>query len=261
MDVDPFLAPPPIQVPLPRSPLIHVLAQIRFPPILAIRSPDSASGFQEQLRADYPILDREEAHQVTFGPGGASQTTEVVWRLSDRDRSWRASLATGFVALETTRYTSRNDFIVRLRKVLAAAEAVFAPQIVTRIGVRYIDRVEGEALRAIRELVRPEVLGLAATFLAPRATHSLAETLLQGEQGQLRARWGLLPPRATVDSAAYPPVDYPTWILDLDMFQEAETPFAVDELAVTAERLAEQIYAVFRWAVTDEFLRHYGGEP
>ena len=261
MDVDPFLAPPPNQVPLPRSPLVHVLAQIRFPPILAIRSPDSASGFQEQLRADYPILDREEARQVTFGPDGASQTTEVIWRLSDRDRSWRASLATGFVALETTRYTSRADFAAHLRKVLAAAEVAFAPQIATRIGVRYIDRVEGEALHAIRKLVRPEVLGLAATPLASRTTHSLAETLLRGEQGQLRARWGLLPPQATVDPAAYPPVDRPTWILDLDMFQEAETLFAADELAATAERLAEQVYAVFRWAVTDEFLRHYGGEP
>jgi uncharacterized protein (TIGR04255 family) len=261
MNGDPFLASRPKQVPLPQSPLVHVLAQIRFPPILAIRSPDATSGFQERLRNDYPVLDREETHQLTLGPGGASQTAEVIWRFSSLDRTWRVSLATGFVALETRCYISRADLLVRLRQVLAATEAAFSPRIATRTGVRYIDRIEGKALEAIQQLVRPEILGLVGTPLAPRLLHGLAEALLEGEEGRLLARWGLLPPQATVDPASYPPVDRQTWMLDLDMFRDAEAPFATDDLAATVERMAEQIYALFRWIVTDDFLRVYGGEP
>ena len=32
-------------------------------------------------------------------------------------------------------------------------------------------------------------------------------------------------------------------------------------LAKSAQRFAERIYTIFRWAVTDDFLRRYGGTP
>jgi uncharacterized protein (TIGR04255 family) len=37
--------------------------------------------------------------------------------------------------------------------------------------------------------------------------------------------------------------------------------FDVEELLNEAQRFAERIYTFFRWAVTDEFLQHFGGEP
>ncbi len=38
-------------------------------------------------------------------------------------------------------------------------------------------------------------------------------------------------------------------------------PFNVDRIAADARHFAERIYTFFRWVVTDEFLRTYGGEP
>lgn len=43
------------------------------------------------------------------------------------------------------------------------------------------------------------------------------------------------------------------------MFTASPRPFSVDQLAESAGRFAERLYTFFRWAVTDEFLRRYGG--
>ena len=75
------------------------------------------------------------------------------------------------------------------------------------------------------------------------------------------ARWGRLPPGATVDPAAIEPVEEKSWILDLDMFSAASMPFTVDPVVDEVRRYAERIYAIFRWAVTDDFLVRYGGKP
>ena len=49
-------------------------------------------------------------------PGGNPEIREIpTWRFRDRDGKWRVSLAPEFVALEATSYSSRNDFLGRLR--------------------------------------------------------------------------------------------------------------------------------------------------
>jgi hypothetical protein len=43
------------------------------------------------------------------------------------------------------------------------------------------------------------------------------------------------------------------------MSSVASVPFAVDRVVEIAKQYAERVYTFFRWAVTDEFLRRYGG--
>ncbi|MFO5473256.1 MAG: TIGR04255 family protein, partial [Dolichospermum sp.] len=92
---------------------------------------------------------------------------------------------------------------------------------------------------------------------------SINESLfsLPGGEDQIIARWGLIPPNGTFDPDAIEPVDEPSWILDLDMSLSKQRDFDVEELLNEAQRFAERIYTFFRWAVTDEFLQHFGGEP
>ena len=132
-----------------------------------------------------------------------------------------------------------------------------------RLGVRYIDRVTGDGLADISKLVRQEVLGIVALPFSEHARHSLTETIfaLPESKEQLQARWGKVPAGATVDPNAIEPIDEPSWVLDIDMFSNEEHPFAAKEIVNTARRFAERLYTVFRWAVTDDFLRRYGGKP
>jgi uncharacterized protein (TIGR04255 family) len=189
--------------------------------------------------------------------------SSTVWRFQNADGEWRVSLAPDFIAIETTRYTSRNDFLGRFQMILEALQEHFEPRIVDRLGVRYIDRVTGENLERLPELVGPEVAGILGSSLSQHVHHSICENVFQlpEEGGRLLARWGLVPPNATVDPAAIEPLGEKSWLLDLDAYTEEGLAFDAAEVVARARRFAERIYKFFRWSVEPEFLRRYGGEP
>jgi uncharacterized protein (TIGR04255 family) len=261
MTEDPLVAPTPTEVPLENAPLVRVIAQVRFPTILAIEQRDFVVPFQEAIRSTYPVLRQEQAQGVLVSPAGVTPVKpQTAWRFADVAGHWRVSLTPEFLAVETTKYTSRVDFLARLRTVVAALDEHAEPKLIDRLGIRYIDRITGAAVDDIANLVRPEVRGITGTPVASRAAHALAETMFELDDVRMVARWGLLPPGATVDPAAIEPASDKSWILDLDMFNANPIPFSVDRVVADAKRFAERIYTFFRWAVTDDFLRRYGGK-
>jgi len=248
---------------LRNAPLVRVIAQVRFPVIASIEKREFIAPFQEVLRDTYPVLRQEKTQGVVFGPQGVASTqSEVVWRFRDIDEKWRVSLAPDFIALETLSYTSRNDFLSRLQLALDGVVEHIGPKIVDRLGLRYIDRIEGQDLGNINELVRREMVGILATPMAPQAEQSLHEAIfnIPDTNAKLRARWGQVPSGSTVDPDAIEPVGTPSWLLDLDMFSTKPQAFDASNLMMHVREYAERIYTLFRWAVTDEFLRRYGGE-
>ena len=186
---------------------------------------------------------------------------ETIWRLQDAAQSWRVSLAPTFVALETPRYTSRQDFLRRFTAIVEALEVTLKPQLTQRVGLRYISRIEREALHLLPNLLQPEFVGAVATPFGKAAQHLLTEAMIETDEAMLLARWGKLPPGATADPQAIEPIGTESWIHDLDLFKELSVPFVSAELITMLEALAKRQYAVFRFMVTDDYLRHYGGTP
>lgn len=268
--VTPLSGGPPAEVPLPFAPLARVIAQARYAPILAIRNPDKVAIFQEAIRATYPILQEERFPHITIGPLGPPAAREgVIWRFGDHEPQpqWRVSLSADFVALETSAYSSRADFLSRFEHVVQALEQSFKPAQCQRLGIRYIDRMKGDAIARIVELIRPKILGIAfpddepPLSLGGAVLHLMTEAAIAAQEGQITARWGSLPENVTYDPNTLEPIDKRSWILDLDMFTTAPVAFESEVLVSTARAFAERIYAVFREMVTDEFLRFYGGNP
>lgn len=263
----PLAGPPPPEVPLTDPPLVRVIAQVRFPLIASLEKREFIALFQESIREFYPVLRPEEQRSVVMGSQGAMHTrSNTLWRFNETSGAWRVTLAPDFLALETTKYTSREDFMERLRLVLEALKEHVDPKVLDRLGVRYIDRLSGEDVNALPQLVRPEVAGILASSLAASAQRSVSENvfILPGHAGQITARWGLLAPRSTIDPGALDAIDEPSWILDTDAFQSFQTGsrrLDVDSLVEQARGFAERIYSIFRWAVTNEFLRRFGGDP
>ena len=263
----PLAGPPPPEVPLTDPPLVRVIAQVRFPLIASLEKREFIASFQEAIRESYPVLRPEEERSVVLGSQGVVDTrSHTLWRFHEARGAWGVTLAPDFLALETTRYTSREDFMERLRLVLEALEEHVDPRELDRLGVRYIDRVSGENLSALPQLVRPEVAGILGSPLSERAQRAISENvfILPRNAGQITARWGLLASRSTIDPAALEAIEEPSWILDTDAFQSFEAGSRQLDVASVVEQargFAERIYSIFRWAVTDEFLRRYGGEP
>ena len=259
------------EVPLPQAPLARVVAQVRFPSILAIRNPDRVAGLQEVLRGTYPNLSRDQVHSIEVtGNQTPKVDQDLIWRFADceKDPDWQVSLGVNFVAVETSSYDSRADFLARLRTVLVTVEQTFNPASANRLGLRYIGRLTDEAVERLDELIHPEVLGLDRPpgnldpSLREAVIHQLTETQFLVAGGDcIQGRWGRLPRNTTFDPSALEPVDKSSWILDLDMFTTSPQPFGHEGLVTTATGFAECLYWLFRQMVTVEFLRFYGGDP
>jgi uncharacterized protein (TIGR04255 family) len=260
--VDPFLGPAPAEVGLSHAPLARVIAQVRFPPILALDKPEEVSGFQKAIRADYPLLRRDEVREIEVAPlGNIKVTTGVVWKFSDAREEWQVSLSTTFVALETRAYTSRADFLTRLDAVVRAADAAFTPQVVERLGIRYVNRIQGSPLDRLSLFVRPEMLGVVLSPIAAHVRLNITETHLElpGGVGQMLIRHGRLPPQATYDPEVIQPDGASSWVLDIDTYQAERGSFDPWVLSELLRGLADQAYRLFRWVVTDDFLKEHGG--
>jgi uncharacterized protein (TIGR04255 family) len=258
---DPLVAPPPAEVPLKNAPLVRVIAQLRFPEVLSVEQRDFVAPFQEAIRGKYPVLRQEETQGILLRRGGvAPGKPKIAWRFSDTGGDWRVTLSSEFLALETTKYTSRSDFFDRVRYLAEALDELIEPSQLDRLGVRYIDRITGAAVDDIARLVRPEIRGILGTIASTHAAHAISEVMFELPNARVLARWGGLPPDQTVDPAAIEPANERSWILDLDMSSAAPMPFTVDSVVAEAQRYAERIYTIFRWVVTDEFLARYGGK-
>ena len=242
-----------------------MIAQVRFPAVVSIQ-PDSSfvAPFQEALRKDYPVLRQERQLQVLIGPsGGFPQDAGVVLRFEQQDPdAWQVTLAPTFVSLSAKRYTSRSDFLTRLAVVLHSLDSWLDPKVCDRVGVRYIDRVSGEALDRLPTLVRPDVLGImgAPTYDGIEVVHTLSDALFRlDDASELRSRWGLLPAGATYDPSIAPAGER-SWMLDLDHYSATPEDFDLAAISGKVSTFCDRIYRVFRWAVTDDFLDEFGAE-
>lgn len=253
----------PEEVPLENAPLVRVIAQMRFPPILSVEKKDCVSLFQEVIRKEYPILEPERTETFKVAEGDYFRYgSETTWRFRDRTKNWIISLSSSSLAIETKKYSSRTDFIERLGFGLQALDDTFKPQIVERLGLRYVDQILGENLKDLYLLVNPEISGMLNLEFQKYLNYSINESLffLPDREARIFARWGILPKGDTFDPEALEAIDEPSWILDLDMSGFEFRPFVIEEVTKHARCFSERLYAFFRWAVKDEFLQRYGAK-
>lgn len=253
----------PERILLAADPLVRVLAQIRFSPVLSIREQSFVAPFQEEIRHTYPLVGKEMQQHVAQGVGGELTLGEaVLWRFSDAERNWQVTLAQDFVALDCSNYSDRTDFVRRLGETLHAVGAHVRPVLTNRVGVRYTNRLSGmEKIDQLPNFVRPALLGMASAELgAGEAVNELTQAEFTTNAVNLQGRWGHLPATATHDPSIKA-LDQLSWILDLDAYIAVTTPFDPEMCAAEAERFAGIVYGFFRWAVSDEFLVAHGAPP
>ena len=252
---NPLSATPPTEIPLENSPLVSVLAQVRFPAMQAMENREVVAPFQEAIAETYPEVIAERTQGVVISPKGVQSKEGVIWRFHDESKTWRVTLAPEFLSLEAQVYGSRRHFIRRFEDVLDAFELI-APPIIDRVGVRYVNRLLGDEFTNLPALVRPELAGFTGTDLGDAIIHTMSESVftLPDNQGQLLARWGRIPKSQTPDPNVFKPISEVSWVLDIDTFKTESRGFDVPSIIADAERFAERNYTFFRWAVTDAFL-------
>ncbi|HSS77995.1 MAG TPA: TIGR04255 family protein [Thermoanaerobaculia bacterium] len=259
----PMLFPDSPRVLYSRNPLIDVISQLRFPPILRIDS-EVPAGFQERIREDFPLLSEEDPSLFADLPpeftqfmkaGLSSQAKRNVWKFESEDTNWAVTLTREFVALQTKEYNQWEEFRVRLRGVLDALQAEYRPSFLTRIGLRYQDLIVRSTLGLTdlpwSDLLQPHV---AAEFSSPSLRTAVREAAhrvlieLSHQKGNVNLQHGTA--RRQGDKEI-------SYLIDNDFFTEEKM-----EVANALERLDlfnREAGRLFRWCISDRL--HAAMEP
>lgn len=228
----------------PRNPLVVVVAQLRFHPILKVA--DRLADFQDVVRERFPAFQVRASRTVEFRePVGLDVRDEQQFVFLSADGLTTLYLSPTSLGFDCRAHHERadlhHDFGLAMRALLAAHKSV-AP---TRLGLRYVNAIHRERIErdlgrpvAWSELVTPSFRRVPGDAPLDESTQFASEvTSGTGGLGQLTARCALVSPPGSTGRE---------FRLDFDRYAESGvTADTVDSLLTS---FADDIYALFRSA-------------
>lgn len=262
---------------LKSAPLVHVLAQVVFSPILSLER--SLPELQERLAPEYPRFRESSVTTIPLTGGAATAVPISVaqWEFADRAQRTGIVLSKNSVVLQTTAYSSREAFFTRLYAILNTIRdfASSAP-LVERIGLRYVDLVRPVGDEPYRTYVHMGLLGFPfrdSPHLHARSLGFLTQSVAKTNSGMLAIRSGTLPPGALLPPDLNPgmlqpalqpmPSERPGLAVDFDHFTvfDGTTPamdFDPEAILAHARLLHATLREAFDTIITPEALKRWG---
>lgn len=233
-----------------KNTLTGVSCQLSYPPILKIAQ-EMPSAFQDAVRGDYPLFEARPtltflAPTVPGQPATQTVTNAYVFSTAESPQPQRTlSLAQDSLALTTTAYTRRSEFLAFLQPPLDALQAIYKPAFFTRVGFRYqnmiVRSVLGLGETAWGELLKPVFVGLAsAEELAGEVSVDYSQMQYKSENGNVVLQHG---------TTAHPTTNEQCYLIDVDV----STPERVSLQDVTDKLKALNIDALqlYHWCLSD----------
>lgn len=262
---------------LKNAPLVHVLAQVAFSPILALER--YLADIQGRFGPEYPRFRESTITAIPLmGSGPAAAPSAVVqWEFADRAQRIGIVLTKSGVVLQTTAYGSRESFFTRLHAILSTIRD-FAPStpLVERIGLRYVDLVRPVGDEPYGTYVHMGLLGFPfrdSPKLAARSLGFLTQSVAKTPHGMLAIRSATLPPGTLLPPDLDPGMLQPPFApekggrpglaVDFDHFTvfDGTLPpmdFEPDAILAHTIRLHATLREAFDTIITEEALKQWG---
>lgn len=243
------------------NPLKVVVAQIRFPALYGLIEPAALAVFQTALRQYPSALSRISNITVTIGEGGGANATTDAGpvRFASEDGAWIINITTDWVSLETTKYESWIGFRTRFEELLGAFPGDLRPTRITRIGVRYVDQIQAPGVGTPadwRRYIVPSLLGAEDSLIFDeRIAQGLQQLTFRIGEDAINVRHGYVRNDITADFPS-------TYVIDSDLFTDAEQPFEVPAILERSNRYHDWAWSLFRRSITPAAVELLGGiEP
>lgn len=246
-----------------KNPLVEVICQLKFPPILRIDA-DLPSAFQELVRESYPLFEGRQELQLALPPalaqfvgiesglGGGKNH-----QFTSGDGNWVVNLTRDFLALTCRRYERWEQFKDHLGRPVHGLLDLYSPAFFSRIGLRYRDVIKRSQLGLDgvpwSDLLTPQIAGeLSSGDIAGDIEHAASEVVIRFAEGLGKAhlRHGLV--RAGSEGET-------CYLIDTDFFTEERTEVANYDAIL--DRFKQQAARLFRWCITDRLHRAMGPQP
>lgn len=218
---------------LANSPLIVVLTEIRFAPILTMGN--LIPEIQEALRRrGFPGFASSIMQQFQLSLAGGEPTLQTAsrWVFTSKDGAQTITLTTEGVSLQTTAYDDFEGFLAHVSNAVSVIAAVAEPSFADRVGLRYVDAIPNVGDEMSR-FFNETVLTFSAADLEVESLLSSQHIIATTDVGHLQIRLNqvqnapLLPP--DLNSPELAAVGSPRTgvhaILDIDSADERRTDF------------------------------------
>src|ERR671933_1287113 len=237
-----------------RNPLVEVVCQLRFPPILKISHQEPVE-FQDEIRFQYPLFETTQSQfpsemAAVIQQFGLPLPSDIAYSFKSEDQKWQLAITKEFIALTTSAYERYEQFKQRLQEAVVIFERIYRPSFYTRVGLRYQDLI----IRSNLGLEDKNWSDLIARHIAselhnPELSSSIQAVMknlvLKTEQGQVNFKHGLVTvkePGKNNEEIAY--------LFDADFYteQKIERDGNVWNLLDQSNKSARRL---FRWSITD----------
>jgi uncharacterized protein (TIGR04255 family) len=235
------------------NPLVEVVCQLRFSPILKIAHQEPVE-FQDEIRSEYPLFERVQplpleilniAQQV-----GVSLNSDLALSFKSEDQKWHLSITKDFISLGTSSYERYEQFKQRFEYAIQIFERIYKPSFYTRVGLRYRDLIIRSKLgindKGWSELISQHI---ASELQDPELSNSIQsltkQLVLRIDNGQVSFQHGLVTigdPQGNTSEEAY--------LIDADFYTEQKIKGERDVWNVL-NRFNKSAGSLFRWSITD----------
>lgn len=237
-----------------RNPLVEVVCQLRFPPILKISHQEPVE-FQDMIRFKYPLLEITRAQlspeilQVVQQLGLPLQS-DTTYSFKSEDQRWSLSITKDFIAITTASYERYEQFKERLEEALEIFESIYMPSSYTRIGLRYQDLIIRSKLgiedKDWSELIAKHIASELYESNLSSSIHTILKSLvLKTEGGQINLNHGLVSLKETQSNN-----DEIAYLFDADFYTEQKIEGKGDVWNVL-NQFNQSAGRLFRWSITD----------
>jgi uncharacterized protein (TIGR04255 family) len=168
------------------APLVYVLAQIKFNPILLMG--EAIPQLQDVYRK-MGLIKYEEKVLNTFKFSNDAPTTTTIqqWHFSDSNNTHKVILGTDSMTLEATSYRDHHSFFDLFFKYLNSLESINDIAQTTRIGLRYIDLITSKGDDNLNDYMINHFLGYTFNGVDDVEDYlSLSQYQAATKQGQIR---------------------------------------------------------------------------
>lgn len=228
-----------------RNPLVSVICQLRFHPILKIG--ERVADFQDDVRAGFPGFAEATANMlnVQVEAGGFEVKKEQQYIFRKPDDSSTMTLTTNSLAIENHRHLDRAQLFSDVAMAASALALHYKPVSLTRVGLRYINLLDREMIGrtlgrdlAWDELVTPGFLRLPSDLAELDSMLFFSEVRGPVRQtGALTLRHGVM---KDGDGAAR---------FRFDMDRYAEGNVEIDDVSSLLEEFGRDLFSLFKTAM------------
>jgi len=247
-----------------KNPLVEVICQLRFPPILSIET-EIPSEFQKGLMDQFPLVEeKKELHQTISGSIDFSQinangisnpvstvTSNKIYVFSSENKNWMVSLTRTYISLTTQRYNCWEEFINYFEKPIELLQKIYGVKFLTRIGLRYIDLFKksdlGLSETPWKKLIKTPIAGVLSSEIDESSidTYNSDFTLsLKEDDVQIFVRAMLIREAKSGELC---------FMLDSDLFTQTQT--AITESSNILKKLNINANKILQFAIQEDLHR------